>query len=899
MVCNLNIHSWNANGVGNKLAELTAYIREQNVDIMFINEIKLQYTTPIKIPGYEVHLKSRPGSRFGGVGVLIKQGVPYGLGKSIDITIEHININVAKNLTIIGVYNKPTNNFTINCLNKLFKQNKQVLVIGDLNATHTYWNCNRINQNGRTLYTFLNINDERFLHHTNDHTHYPTNGMTPTTIDLAITQNVQGLTNLETHPKLSSDHNPIFLQIHYTGKQNVDHTTTSYKYTNWSQYRKIINEKITITPNLTTIPELEQALKITTTTLQTVKNKVTKQIKTKHEDPLPKEILEIITIRNRFRKIWQRTGRREYLDRTRNLTQDIKHKIKTHKNEVWSKKLQDLSPVDNSIWKLSKALKNKNKSLPALTKDGRNYITDEEKANLLADTFEQIHHLPDDNTIEQRNITNHYNTLIGNTITVDRHTRTKIIATPTEIKNIVRYLPNNKAPGKDDIDYKLLKNLPTKGLVQMTYIINAIMLLQHWPAQWKTAVVIPIAKPGKNPNNHDSYRPISLLSTLSKVTEKLILTRINTITQELQLPDKVQFGFKHGHNTTQQVTRLVTDIIQNFKKNKTTAMVLLDIEKAFDRVWIAGLVEKLSMLGYPPYIVQLIHSYLSERKMTVKIKNTYSRYRTITAGVPQGSVLGPVLFNIYISDIPTFHNSNLALFADDTALYAHSFYAQAAAALTQCHLDRIIKYYRKWKIKLNVNKSEVIIFSRKYTNSKLIRQLRVDNTLLPQKDNVKYLGVTLDKRLRFGQHLQTVLHKAYQATRCLYPLLNKNSTLSEHNKKLLYTVMLRPIIAYAAPVWMGVSTTALRPLQSYQNKMLRLVTNKGRYERITTLHELTEIPQLREYIQQQAQNFYKKLDYHENPLVRNITNIRHDNDLTTKHPLPYKTLELYETRRPK
>lgn len=223
--------------------------------------LKLKYNTPIKIPGFDVHIKLRPGSRFEGVGVLIKHGVPYGLGKNDDTTNEHININVAKNLTIIGVYNKPTNNFTTNYLNRLFKLNKQVLVIGDLNATHAHWNCNRTNQNGRTLYAFLHINDERFLHHTTAHTHYPTNSITPTTIDLAITQNIQGLTNLETHSELSSDHNPIFLHIHYTGKQNVYHTTTSYKYTNWNHYRKIINDKMTITPNLITIPELEPSTK--------------------------------------------------------------------------------------------------------------------------------------------------------------------------------------------------------------------------------------------------------------------------------------------------------------------------------------------------------------------------------------------------------------------------------------------------------------------------------------------------------------------------------------------------------------------------------------------------------------------------------------------------------------
>lgn len=893
MVYKLRIHSWNANGIRNKTDELKTYIRQHDIDVMFISELKLQNSLTLKIPNYTAYFKPRPGSRFGGVGVIIKKEIPHSIGPNVDSTIEHICLNVAKKLTLVGVYNRPSNDFTDDCLNNLLIQNKQVLIIGDLNATHAMWNCNRNNQNGQILFSYLDNTTDSFLLHTTTPTHFPTNGMTPTTIDLAISKNLAGITNLETHSELPSDHNPVFLHIHYTQKQNVTRTVTTYKHTNWVQYRQLMDKKTTITPDIRNTTELEMEVQTMTATLQEAQSKIAKKVKTKHDLPLPDEILDLIKVRNRFRKIWQRTGIRDYQTRTKDTTKLIRTKIYNHKNQTWERKLQSLSTTDNSLWKLGKVLKAKANTIPAITKHGQTYITDIDKANLLADTFEEIHRLPDDTTQEQKDITKQL--LTRKTLDIDNITQRKLKTTPGEVYKIIKLLPNNKAPGKDGIDYKLIKNLPRKCIVQFTYIINAILLLQHWPTPWKEAVVVPIAKTGKNPGDYTSYRPISLLSTLSKVAEKIILKRLNELTSKLNLPDKTQFGFKTKHNTTHQVARIVTDIIHNYKKGKNTTMVLLDIEKAFDKVWTAGLISKLTTYKYPQHIINLIHSYLTNRTMYVKINNAQSDPRVITAGVPQGSVLGPTLFNIFISDLPTFHNSNLALFADDTALYAHSYFAQAAGALTQCHLDRVMKFYIKWKVQVNVNKSEAIVFSRKFTNNKMFRPLRVGNMLIPQKSHVKYLGVQLDSRLRFGHHLKTLHQKLYTATRYLYPLLAKKSALNQRNKKLLYTVMLRPIITYASPVWMGVSKTALRPLQSYQNKMLRLITNKDRYTKITELHQLTDIPTLREHIQELGTKFYRDLEIHDNEYIQRITATRHDTDITHKHPLPYAKLPTYQT----
>jgi hypothetical protein len=177
----------------------------------------------------------------------------------------------------------------------------------------------------------------------------------------------------------------------------------------------------------------------------------------------------------------------------------------------------------------------------------------------------------------------------------------------------------------------------------------------------------PHPKQNKHPTNPSNYRPISLLSGLAKVAEKVINERLNKYDDKLNLTRQEQFGFRPGHDTTQQVTRIITDIITNYNKQKVTSMTLLDIQKAFDRVWIQGLIIKLYKFKIAVYMIKLIQSYLTDRTFKVKIENTLSEAQPIKAGVTQGSVLGPRLFTWFINDLPTFEKTKIALYADDTA----------------------------------------------------------------------------------------------------------------------------------------------------------------------------------------------------------------------------------------
>ncbi|GBO25105.1 RNA-directed DNA polymerase from mobile element jockey [Araneus ventricosus] len=237
----------------------------------------------------------------------------------------------------------------------------------------------------------------------------------------------------------------------------------------------------------------------------------------------------------------------------------------------------------------------------------------------------------------------------------------------------------------------------------------------------------------KRPTQPENYRPISLLSTLSKLTENFILDKLNEHLAENKILCPEQFGFRKSLTTTHQLLRVVEYITSGFEKGECTGAVFLDVQKAFDRVWIQGLIHKLIRYKTPPHLLQLLKSYLEERKFAVKIGNSISEAKIMRAGIPQGGKISPVLYSLYVNDIPKTHKTLLGMYADDTAILAkNKNHKYTAAALNQ-HLAKLDDWFLKWKIALNVNKTEAVYFAkgrRKYKPVVKINPLSVSHVFL-------------------------------------------------------------------------------------------------------------------------------------------------------------------------
>ncbi|GFV54734.1 RNA-directed DNA polymerase from mobile element jockey [Trichonephila clavipes] len=234
--------------------------------------------------------------------------------------------------------------------------------------------------------------------------------------------------------------------------------------------------------------------------------------------------------------------------------------------------------------------------------------------------------------------------------------------------NIILKLDNRKAPGPDSIKNITLKALPLNAITNLTKTINKCLIYKYFPIAWKTANITVLPKPGKDESKAENYRPISLLSSVGKIFEKILLERIKAFCNENYIIPDFQHGFRENTSTLHQLLQVNNQVIHGFSQRMITGGVFLDVQKAFDRIWHKGLIYKLIKRNFPPYLIHIINSFLNNRAFRVKIDHFISQNGSLKSGCPQGSLLSPILFNIFTSDFPTHPEASIDLFADDAAI---------------------------------------------------------------------------------------------------------------------------------------------------------------------------------------------------------------------------------------
>ncbi|GFX35375.1 RNA-directed DNA polymerase from mobile element jockey [Trichonephila clavipes] len=304
-------------------------------------------------------------------------------------------------------------------------------------------------------------------------------------------------------------------------------------------------------------------------------------------------------------------------------------------------------------------------------------------------------------------------------------------------------------------------------------------------------------------------------------------SRLNDYLEKENILVPEQHGFRPRLSTTHQLLRVVVYIKDGIDRHQYTAAVFLDIQKAFDRVWHTGLLFKLIMYKIPPPLIFLLKSYISDRSFTVKINRTFSQVRPAKAGVAQGSILGPVLFTLYVNDILKTTNTMICMYADDTAILSRHYNPNTLTQNINEHLAHLEIWFSVWKIALNTTKTEAVFFTQRRPPPEITLQ----NQRIPWSQHTKYLGVIIDKNLTFRQHITYVRNKFKNATRQLYSLIGKKSKLNRHNKMLIYTLILKPLLTYASPIWAHAARTNINLIEISQNVILRQILDAHWYMR--------------------------------------------------------------------
>ena len=460
--------------------------------------------------------------------------------------------------------------------------------------------------------------------------------------------------------------------------------------------------------------------------------------------------------------------------------------------------------------------------------------------------------------------------------------------TTAEIEKLIMKLKNKPSSGHDQISNVMLKWLCPVVSGPLSIIFNKSLTEGVFPDIMKFSDIIPLYK-NKERHYCNNYRPISLLLTISKILENIIYARVYSFMQSTKQITDNQFGFRENHSCSDAIIDLCTEIIKNNERGLYTAGIFLDLSKAFDTLSHKILLEKLERYGIRGITLNWFQSYLTGRKFRSKVAvssgstHCYSDYYDVTIGTPQGSCLGPLLFLIYINDLNlNLEYCRILLFADDTTIFCGH---RNKNYLNWC-LSEDLKTINDWflanKLTLNLDKSHLLQFGK----NTITIDLNLNNVPITESDNVKFLGVHLDKDLKWTHHVNCLVNKL---KRNLHLLCMSKKLLDTKSLKLVYHAHFESHLLYGLPIWGSMcSKEQLNCIKSVQRKALKFLRPSDSF--LGTCETLKILP-IESLIELELLKIGYKL--HKGLLPANVNKcLREDSNrhsLTRKHRYPTRS----------
>ena len=407
------------------------------------------------------------------------------------------------------------------------------------------------------------------------------------------------------------------------------------------------------------------------------------------------------------------------------------------------------------------------------------------------------------------------------------------------------------------------------------------------PSFYKETNVCPIPKKG-DLSVVSNHRPISLLNAEAKVFERLVFKYLFNHLRDNNLLSSLRSGFIPGDSTVNQLTFLYNTFCQALDSGKEVRAVFCDISKAFDRVWHVGLLHKLRAAGVTGEILNWFNNYLSDRKQRVVLPGAVSDWLFIRAGVPQGSILGPLLFLLYINDIVTDIGSNIRLFADDTSLFIVVDDPSDAANCLNTDLDKISRWAATWLVSFNPAKTESLLISRKL-NRPQHPALSMQNHQIIEVDHHKHLGVYLSNDCTWHHHINYIKEKAWFRVNTMRRLKFK---LDRKSLEIIYTAFIRSLLEYSDVIWDNCAEYEKNGLDKIQNEAARIATGATKLVPLNALSKEICWESLEQRRQNHRLTLFYKMFYNITPLylsslvpqsVSNLSqySLRNSNDLQT------------------
>lgn len=814
-------------------------------------------------------------------------------------------------ITLATTYARPNSHIPYSDLNKLFNNNHPTVLLADLNAKHHTYGHHSVNTHGRQLHALAT--QKRMIYLGPDFpTVYTSNGTGKPDLVFSNLPFSQLHHHISPGPISGSDHIPILMYVSQNPILIPSTPRFHFKSGDWEAFSSEL-ENLPPLPDLSGTPAItidHHIEKLHTEILAAAKKHIPAhpyQIRRSFHPSIKTRRL-LVCYRRRFE-----LNRRCYYRISSDLSTLRTHLIHSFNQDHikhWENLIHQVEPHRSKnpshFWQTIKRLRGNNKQGTIEFPDNNTTTSNpDDIVRIFRDTWEHIYH-PNPPTSSQLIHTHLVNRKLGflshltnpdthiDFTRLDPNNPLTAPITHEDISDVFRSTPK-KAPGASGITHHMVRHLPPNIINIFSHLFNASLASGYFPLTFKSSSVKFIPKKGKLHTDPFNFRPISLLEITGKSFEKIINQRLRAHLEDEDLLSPKQLGFRPYRSTQEALNIISTYLHINRHSPRTykSAIITKDVQKAFDKVWHAGLMYKiLHNFNLPSPLQRLLCNYLTNRRVTIKYQQATSQPFTLNAGVPQGSAIAPTLFNMYMQDAPDplYSDSLIIIYADDITILSRARQLDHLTTKLSKELDRITRWEEKWRIKTNPAKSKVIFFGiKRSTPRKIYHQPTNHLSIIPRTSQTKILGINYDDKLTFKSMIK---EKACIAAKTLAEL-QRFRTATSKTKKHLYKALIRPLITYSPLSILLATPKNQLQLQKIQNKAIKWMLNVrwDDFQTLPTLHERAGIPPLNIYLHHLLRKQINKLldmPTHLTQLIKSLTPVSrpHLNLLANTTPEP-------------
>lgn len=789
----------------------------------FLDHTNIDFLSEYQIYSYTLYYKDRVGRRGGGVAIYIKNNI-----NSCEVTLHNNNSelicikvnNNNRNTNIAVVYRRPdhTPMEDLELYNSLQEtlNSDETIIAGDFNLPRIDWNFNTSEaQDSQRLLEFM---DDNFL---TQYVREPTRGNNILDLIIATTENL--ITSLEVGEHLDTcDHKLVRFRL------NISHTnptiktlTPNYRLANYSCMKNAIRGIHVKLENLNnTNDQWAKFKQIYMEAQNTYIPMKPRENKSNNKPPwFSINITRAIRDRQKLHKIKKINNSEDITNQYANSRRIVKRLIRTAKREYEINIARDSTTNPKTFYKYINSNKQIRSGIgPITNNEGEIQTADLDIANTLNNFFSSVFTINDNEDTPSEQTNSNQECLESFTIS------------PAETLDKLNKMNINKSPGPDMFYPRILRNTSEEITEALTLIFNKSIEQGNVPEDWKMANITPIFKKGDK-KLAGNYRPISLTSVVGKLLESIIRDKIVEHLEQCNLIRDSQHGFRAKRSCLTNLVEFYHKLFSINDRTKSLDIIYLDFQKAFDKVPHKKLMNKVKMLGIGGTVHAWLENWLSDRKQRVIINGVESKWVPVTSGVPQGSVLGPILFTIYINDIDVGLNNIISKFADDTKI-GNSILTEEDRNSLQSDLIKIGEWSSKWQMPFNVTKCQVLQAGSKNKNY----EYEINGHIINRVSHVKDLGVTIANNLKPSTQCNIAVKKANRAL----GYIKRNFIYKSSDIILpLYRSIVRPHLEYAVQFWAPYLAQDVKKLEAVQRRATKLIPslrNKSYHERLRDLN---------------------------------------------------------------